>query len=134
MTPKGIKQKRRYRVYSDFYYSIYKPYHPYSNKFGRILEHRYIYHIYLSIKYNRVIYLPTKYDIHHKNKNGRDNRIENLELLNRKEYKLKDSEAVDILCNICDDEDRKAYKDINGHLCRTCYIMVRYYQKKFGLL
>jgi len=134
---KRINMKRKYKIKSDRYYSIYKPHHKYSDKSGRVLEHRYIYHIYLSIKYNRVIYLPIKYDIHHKNKNPLDNRIQNLELLSKSKHKLMDSKAKNRVCNICNDKYKsykKWHRDINGYLCTICYTMIRYYRIKFGFI
>ena len=124
------QQKRKYKVKTDRYYSIYKPYHPYSNKYGRVLEHRYVYHLYLSIKYNRIIYLPKSYDVHHKNKNKTDNRIENLELLNKSEHMFKDSRVKDRICNICYSEKslhkkhRVWYNDISGFICLLCYVHI----------
>ena len=80
--------KKEYRVNIGNYYAIYKPFFKYSNKFGRVTEHRYIYHIYLSIKYNRIIYLPKSYDVHHINENTRDNSIKNLQLLSKKQHNI----------------------------------------------
>jgi len=125
-----------YRRISDKYYEIYKPYFKYSYKNGYVLEHRYIYHIYLSIKYNRIIYLPKSYDIHHINKNTLDNRIENLKLLTRKQHKYEDKnpEILNRKCNLCHKKHKQWLNDIDGFICIICHVMVLYYRKKFGII
>ncbi len=126
-------QKRRYRVFTDKYYSIYKPYHPYSDKNGRIREHRYIMHIYLSIKYNRIIYLPKSYEVHHINEDTYDNRIENLQLISKKNHRIHHLRDINRLCNLCHKYNIKWYDDIDGYLCYNCYVLIRRLKKKFGI-
>jgi hypothetical protein len=115
---------------------IYKPYFKYSNYRAYIQEHRYIYHIYLSIKYNRIIYLPKSYEVHHINGDKKDNRIENLMLLTRKQHKKEHRKDMSgRICNICNQKTTyKWYNDIIGFLCRECYNSILYYKYKFGII
>lgn len=136
---------RKYRVKTGNYYHIYKP-HFKDSKNGRVPEHRYIMYLYLSILNNKITYIPRNMDIHHKNKDGLDNRIENLELLSQKDHADKHRDRngfTDIdnrFCNIChlkskrNNRDQNTwYYDINGFLCIGCYNTVLYFRKKFGL-
>ena len=141
---------KKYRTKMGKYYMIYKPHFKYSNQYtGYVKEHRYIYHIYLSIKYNRIVYLPTKkYEIHHINGNQKDNRIENLELITKPEHTKITNLNKHIIdkskrfCNLCKSKttrkiltNGKYYDgwnyDIDGHLCFDCYFMIKYYREKF---
>lgn len=124
------------------YYRIYKPYFKYSNKQGYVLEHRYIMYIYLSILNGKLTYLPKNKEIHHINKNGFDNRIENLELITRnrhnKTHKLNSGKRI---CNLCGSKKTRRknkgiknwHIDINGFLCNLCYNHIRYFRIKFNL-
>lgn len=62
------------------YIEIYKPGHPNARKKGSILEHRFIMAEYLgrTLKNNEVV--------HHKNEIKTDNRIENLEILDKSKH------------------------------------------------
>lgn len=66
---KPPKTKRNYSY-------VYQPDHPNSGKDGYILEHRFV----VSTHLNRPL-MPGE-NVHHKNGNGKDNRLENLELWN----------------------------------------------------
>ena len=123
-------QKRRYRINCDRYYAIYKPYFKYSDKSGRILEHRYIYHLYLSIKYNRIIYLPKSYDVHHINEDTYDNRPSNLQLITRKNHRIYHDRDINRMCNLCHKTHVRWYSDIDGYICYNCYMMIQYHNKK----
>lgn len=116
---------------------------------GYVREHRYIYYIYLSIKYNRIIYLPTKkYDIHHINGNELDNRIDNLQIMTRSDHLRIHNPIIDKsnrYCNLCGGtETTKTLKknkyydswldDLEGHLCYWCYGMIQQYREKFGII
>lgn len=142
------KQFKEYRIRHYKYYEIYKPHyrHSYKNN-GRVLEHRYIYYIYLSILNNKITYIPKGFDIHHKNKNTFDNRIENLELITKSEHQSHHNPRKDrtnTFCNLCKTNKTKTYlfknkyyddwrNDINGFLCKDCYNSIRQFRKKFGL-
>lgn len=138
---------RKYRIKRVKYHGIYKPHFKYSDYNGYVFEHRYIMYLYLSILNNKVTYLSKDDDIHHINGNRLDNRIENLQLISRSEHAKISHPIIDkssYYCNICkSNKTRKMFKnnkyydnwhdDIEGHLCNSCYRMLRYYRNKFGM-
>jgi len=73
----GIGHKK---IRKDGYVAVYKPMDTSSNKEGYIMEHRLIMEQYIGRK------LRDDEVVHHKNKNRKDNRIENLELMTFKEH------------------------------------------------
>lgn len=129
---------------SNKYNKFYKPYYKYSNKYGVVLAHRYIYYIYLSILNNKPTYIPKNYDIHHINGNGKDNRIQNLQLVSRKEHmiihdlfngksgKMNKKDMSNRICNICHTNNTRHWKqDIDGYICIICNSMIFYHHNKF---
>ena len=137
---KGRKQKYRIK-HLNRYWKIYKPYFKYSYSDGYILEHRYIYHIYLSILNNKITYLPKNKEVHHINENGLDNRIENLIIITRNKHnKIHKLNPGKRICNFCNSNKTRRknkgiknwYVDNNGFLCHTCYNTIRYYRTKFN--
>lgn len=63
-----------------------KHYCVFAYKNGYVPRHRYIMHIYLSILNNKPTYIPKKIEVHHKNGDTGDNRIENLQLVTKQEH------------------------------------------------
>lgn len=128
--PKGIHvSDKRYKI--GKYYVIRKPHFKYCQKRGTVLEHRYIMYIYLSILNGKPTYLPKNKDVHHINKNGLDNRIENLKIVTRKQHKSHHKKDLDNrICNICNKKSKRWYNDINGFLCILCYNYILYHKNK----
>lgn len=99
--------------------------YPGADNIGRILEHRYVYQ-----EYYKVCLLEWT-EIHHKNKNGFDNRIENLEALfsadhTKIHHPRKDT--TDTFCLICGGKttiDKRGYERWHryqdGYRCDICY-------------
>lgn len=74
---KGVGYKK---TRSDGYVSIYFPDHPKSNKDGMIMEHDLVMECFIGR------WLEDDEVVHHKNKKRNDNRIENLELMTKREH------------------------------------------------
>jgi hypothetical protein len=103
------------RITSNEYLKIYKPNHPLSDRDGRILEHRYLAEKYLA-KESDLIYingakvLNPNLDVHHIDKNKRNNSISNLLIVTRSEHaKIHQGEkhklnSVKKICKFCGKE------------------------------
>ena len=104
------------------------PEHPSANKNGYVLEHRVIMenHIGRLLQRNEVI--------HHRNGNGKDNKIENLELMSASEHNslhnsLRGIAMVDIICPNCallfTRERRKTHLSNKRFTSTSCSISCR---------
>lgn len=87
------------------YVKIYLPNHPYSDKYGRFWEHRYVIEQYSSYDdsyfeiMNEQKVLKKKYHVHHINENKSDNRIENLIILTKSQHISLHSKQKEIVRN-----------------------------------
>lgn len=73
-TPAGVG-----RWIMSGYVVLYRPDHPLANDRGTVLEHRMVLH-------DAGIEIPPDYDVHHRNGDRSDNRLDNLELLPREAH------------------------------------------------
>ncbi len=78
----GERQRRKdgRKLHMDGYWLVYCPDHPMADRTGYVLEHR------LLMEQHIGRYLSSDEIVHHINGDKRDNRIENLEVLNREEH------------------------------------------------
>jgi hypothetical protein len=73
-------RKGKSRISSGPYILVYCPGHPHAKKSGHISEHRYL----MEKKLGR--FLSTSEHVHHKDGDGKNNDLENLELMNSSEH------------------------------------------------
>lgn len=93
----------------DYIYAVVRE-HPGSTKFGYVLEHR----IVMENSLNRL--LGENEVVHHINGNKKDNRIENLEILDHREHVRihvmdRGRKCVDLICPNCSIAFTRRYKD-----------------------
>lgn len=107
--------KGRY-ISSNGYVCVYAPQHPYATKKGYVYEHR------LIMEKNIGRYLLPSEDVHHKDRNRLNNKIDNLLLLSRHEHhrlhreeQLKGKHKKIAHCPICHIKVTR-----EGCFCRNC--------------
>lgn len=125
------------------YILIYKPYCVFAYSDGYVRQHRYIMYIYLSTLNGKPTYIPNNIEIHHKNGITNDNRIDNLQMVTKKEHgkitvitNPNAFKSIDTSGYFCSDPDcehpyitNKTSKGSfrwfgdgkGGHLCSACY-------------
>lgn len=89
------------RINYQGYIVIYKQDHPLANNTGYVLEHRWI------VEQNIGRYLEPWEDVHHKNGNKLDNRLENLQLMTHGEH-MRLEMTVDMSnrkCSLCNSRE-----------------------------
>jgi len=126
------------KVLNKGYYYIHKPEHPFATKLGYIAEHRLIWEISIN-----ACLLPWS-EVHHKNGNTTDNRIENLEAMTKSSHVALHNtldKTIDMnyrICLLClingfDVKDKTRhywYKVKEGFICRKCYYHIKWFSKK----
>lgn len=79
VTRKGTRNQTRKLVDEDGYDALFEPSHPMAKKNGYVRVHR-------KIAFDAGLLINPSDDVHHKNENKRDNRLENLEVLSKSEH------------------------------------------------
>jgi hypothetical protein len=114
------------------YWWVFKPEHPYCKSNGYVLEHRLVYE-----QYHKCCLLSWS-EIHHLNQHRDDNRIENLELMNKSRHiKLhKTQDFSNRKCLICNTNVSRRSTGTNnwyryklGHICKKCYMKIKWNEK-----
>ncbi len=104
---------KKYKIKRNGYISVYEPSHPNSSKDGYIREHRYIMSTYIGRE------LHKNEEIHHINHIKDDNRLENLELMDKKEHTRLHNKGIPKVkkhkCIICDKGTNSKYKLCTYH-------------------
>lgn len=122
------------------YRTIYKSNHPFRDKYGRVKFHRYVLEQYLSQKYNMEIYILPYFDVHHIDRNTKNNDVSNLIYLTKQEHLITHfkKDFSDRKCSIC--ERNKTYvkkgtgpqwysDNEGGWLCQKCHRLLKRHQK-----
>lgn len=127
------------RVKKGKYYSAIVPGHPKAIKHGYVLEHRIIVELHLQR------YLLPHEVVHHKNRDGHDNRIENLDLLSAQHHAKTHAAQqgrrfADCVCPQCQARFVRPYNSLQGRrkkkwLCcsRSCHGKMSRYVQIHGL-
>ena len=142
--------KRGWYRHDKGYKMVHKPYHPYSNKYGYIMNHRVVLEQYYSIKFGIPIYIMPYFDVDHINGIKNDDRPQNLQFLTKREHKRKHmlgnkmhpplKDFSKRFCKICgakttyidkDGQPRWHGNDKKGYTCNTCACREYKIRKKY---
>ena len=127
------------------YTETMSPNHPYKNSHDCVMTHRLVVEEHYTKKWGYKFYIHPDLDVHHINRNPRDNRIENLMIVTFKQHMLIHGPAIpkkdysDRKCLVCGRNKTtfnkkkntwRWYKYQNGFLCQTHYDVMRLKRKR----
>ena len=103
------------RKHTEGYNLKYVPDHKYADSHGAVMEHRWVLEQYYSQKFGIPIYIFPYLEVHHKNGKKRDNRPENLELIDPRKHRSITNK-----------------KDMSKRRCSVCGSKKTYIEKRTG--
>lgn len=112
---KGSRNKKRKKVDELGYWIVFEPSHPCANKKGYVREHR-------MIAYDAGLLTDLSMQVHHINENKKDNRLENLQIIDIKEHvslhhkdKPKNIKRTKCIFNNCESLQASQYNLCSKH-------------------
>lgn len=117
--PKGIKIKNGYIIRRT-------PEHPKADNRHYVPVHRLVYEHYLSILFDEEMIIPDDYHVHHINKDRKDNRLINLELLHTSDHTSHHNQG--------NTRRLGKHQDTSYRKCFECGSKITYIQQPYGNL